>query len=91
MNSFKNRVILIIFLMAPPSVSGGDMEVEGANLIQRSKLTNKRPASDLDVTGEATITDYGMICCMIFCLAHIEFQHMYFRWLPRPIALQGIR
>lgn len=38
---------------------GGDMEVEGANLIQRSKVTNKRPASDLDVTGEATITDNG--------------------------------
>ncbi|XP_055827624.1 uncharacterized protein LOC129895872 isoform X2 [Solanum dulcamara] len=38
---------------------GGDMEVEGANLIQRSKVTNKRPASDLDVTGEVTITDNG--------------------------------
>lgn len=38
---------------------GGDMEVEGANLIQRSKVTNKRPASDLDVTGEASITDNG--------------------------------
>ncbi|KAK6795489.1 hypothetical protein RDI58_008942 [Solanum bulbocastanum] len=38
---------------------GGDMEVKGANLIQRSKVTNKRPASDLDDTGEATITDNG--------------------------------
>ncbi|XP_060205112.1 uncharacterized protein LOC132632970 [Lycium barbarum] len=38
---------------------GADMEVEGANLIQRSKATNKRPASDLDVTGGVTITDNG--------------------------------
>ncbi|MCD9560381.1 hypothetical protein HAX54_019007 [Datura stramonium] len=36
-----------------------DMEVEDANLIQRRKVTNKRPASDLDVTGGATITDNG--------------------------------
>lgn len=55
------------------------MEVEGANLIQRSKVTNKRPASDLDVTGEASITDNGMICCMIFCIAQFGFQRMYFR------------
>lgn len=77
-NSFRKRVVLIILLMPPRSVSGGDMEVEGANLIQRSKVTNKRPASDLDVTGEATITDNGIICCMVFCIARIEFQHMYF-------------
>lgn len=38
---------------------GADVEMEGANLIQRSKVTNKRPASDLDVTGAATITDNG--------------------------------
>ncbi|KAF3661126.1 putative WD repeat-containing protein 43-like isoform X2 [Capsicum annuum] len=38
---------------------GADMEVEDANLIQRSKATNKRPASELDVTGAVTITDNG--------------------------------
>ncbi|KAM3269069.1 WD repeat-containing protein 43 isoform X1 [Capsicum chacoense] len=39
---------------------GADMEVEDANLIQRSKVTNKRPASELDVTGgTTTITDNG--------------------------------
>ncbi|KAJ8536244.1 hypothetical protein K7X08_034645 [Anisodus acutangulus] len=36
-----------------------EMQVEGANLVQRSKVTNKRPAADLDVTGEVPITDNG--------------------------------
>ncbi|XP_016459035.1 uncharacterized protein LOC107782652 isoform X2 [Nicotiana tabacum] len=36
-----------------------DMENEGVKLIQKSKVTNKRPASDLDVTPPVTITDDG--------------------------------
>ncbi|KAJ8553645.1 hypothetical protein K7X08_024323 [Anisodus acutangulus] len=36
---------------------GADME--GANLVRRSKVSNKRPASDLDVTGGVPITDNG--------------------------------
>ncbi|KAK4362212.1 hypothetical protein RND71_017453 [Anisodus tanguticus] len=37
--------------------NGADME--GANLVRRSKVSNKRPASDLDVTGGVPITDNG--------------------------------
>lgn len=48
-NIFKNKISLIIFLIYPSSVSGADMDVEDAYLIQSSKVTNKRPASKLEV------------------------------------------
>ncbi|KAK4350266.1 hypothetical protein RND71_029579 [Anisodus tanguticus] len=55
----NSGLCFLVFLWENQDSFTGKMQVEGANLVQRSKVTNKRPASDLDVTGEVPITDNG--------------------------------